>query len=187
MSEFKDWVFFAPEKIGFIAFSIVAAYLALILLTRICGVRSFSKMSGFDFAVTVAIGSVFASIIMAKTPSVLQGITVLSILFACQIGFATIRAYIPAINSISDNNPRLIMIGEDIQEDQLKKAKMTKSDLYAKLREANVINFCQVKAVIAETTGDVSVLHHADDMDISEDLLKGIVGAERIFPNEYGK
>lgn len=32
-------------------------YVAVILLTRLAGVRSFSKMSGFDFAVTVAIGS----------------------------------------------------------------------------------------------------------------------------------
>lgn len=73
------------------------------------------------------------------------------------------------------------MIGEDIQHDQLAKAKMTVSDLHGKLREANVINYSQVRAVIAETTGDVSVLHCDDDsVELSPALLDGVIGAERM-------
>lgn len=187
MSSLKDWVLVAPEKILFIAISVALTYIALIVLTRISGIRSFSKMSGFDFAVTVAIGSIFASVIMAKSPSVLQGIAVLALLFACQIGFATLRAKVPTIISVTDNSPRLIMIGREIQTDQLEKAKMTKSDLYAKLREANVINLSEVKAVIAETTGDVSVLHGSDDTDISKVLLDGVIAGERYFLQKHGK
>lgn len=176
-----DWLFVAPEKALFIFVSIALSYLALVILTRIAGLRSFSKMSGFDFAVTVAIGSVFASIVMAKDPSVGQGVLALSGLFGFQIGFAFLRSRFEWIQGIADNKPRLIMIGEDIQHDQLKKAKMTESDLRGKLREANVINYSQIRAVIAETTGDVCVLHCADDdIELSEKLLEGVIGAERI-------
>lgn len=164
----------------FIGVSVLGAYLALIILTRLAGIRSFSKMSGFDFAVTVAIGSTFASIVMAKTPSLIQGIIVLSFLFACQILFATLRQKLDFIKRISDNSPRLIMIGEDIQFDQLAKARMTESDLMSKLREANVANFSQIKVVIAETTGDVSVIHHNSDIKLSPTLLEGIIGNNRI-------
>jgi len=73
------------------------------------------------------------------------------------------------------------MIGEDIQHDQLRKAKMTESDLRAKLREANVISYAQIRAVIAETTGHVSVLHCDDnEIKLSADLFKGVIGADRI-------
>ncbi len=72
------------------------------------------------------------------------------------------------------------MIGDEIQHDQLKKAKMTESDLWGKLREANVFQFSQVLAVIAETTGDVTVLHTNDDVqDIQPELLRGVIAGER--------
>jgi uncharacterized membrane protein YcaP (DUF421 family) len=41
---------------------------AIVALTRLNGFRSFSKMSGFDFGITVAMGSVLASAVMATKP-----------------------------------------------------------------------------------------------------------------------
>lgn len=181
----SDWFLMAPGAIWPIALTLAGIYLTLIILTRLGGVRSFSKMSGFDFAVTVATGSVFASIIMAKDPPLFQGIIVLTFLFTAQIGFAILRGRLAWIEALADNKPRLIMIGEDIQYDQLRKAKMTESDLYAKLREANVIATSEIKAVIAETTGDVSVLHGDKDTDISREILEGVIGAERMMSKHY--
>ena len=74
-----------------------------------------------------------------------------------------------------DNSPLLLMDGQKILEDNLKKAKVTKADLHSKLREANVIQFSQVKAVVFEATGDISVLHVGDkDMELESELLKGV-------------
>ena len=55
------------------------------------------------------------------------------------------------------------MDGNEILEDNLRKARVTKSDLRSKLREANVTRLDQVKSVIFETTGDISVLHKEDN------------------------
>lgn len=43
--------------------------------------------------------------------------------------------------------------------DNMRKARVTESDLWSKLREANVLNLNQVRAVVFEATGDISVLH----------------------------
>jgi uncharacterized membrane protein YcaP (DUF421 family) len=52
---------------------------------------------------------------------------------------------------------------------------VTKADLYSKLREANVIRFSQVKAVVFEATGDISVLHIGDEnMELEDEILKGV-------------
>ena len=175
-----DWSSTQWVDVALIALSASAMYLAVILLTRLAGVRSFSKMSGFDFAVTVAIGSVLASVITAKDPPIANGVAALASLFGLQIGMALLRSRFPGLQLLSDNKPRLIMIGGEVQHDQLKKAKMTESDLWGKLREANVFRFSQVLAVIAETTGDVSVLHTTDQTrDVQPELLRGVVGSER--------
>lgn len=178
-----DWTSTEWAHVPLIALSAVAMYVAVILLTRLAGVRSFSKMSGFDFAVTVAIGSVLGSVIIAEDPPIANGVITLICLFALQIGMAILRSRFTGLQRLTDNKPRLVMIGREIQHDQLKKAKMTEDDLWGKLREANVFQFSQVLAVIAETTGDVSVLHTKEDLrEIEPELLHGIFAGDRYDP-----
>ncbi len=176
----SEWTGTEWSAVMLIALSACAMYASVIFLTRLAGVRSFSKMSGFDFAVTVAIGSVLASVIVAKDPPIAHGVIALVSLFGLQIGMAVLRSRFPGLQALSDNRPRLVMIGSEVQHDQLKKAKMTESDLWGKLREANAFQFSQILAVIAETTGDVSVLHTKDGLrDIQPELLHGVIAGER--------
>lgn len=177
----SEWFLMSVDNAVPIILSIFFFYASLVLFTRVAGLRSFSKMSGFDFAVTVAIGSIFASTIVTKSLPVFQAVFALAVLYITQIGFSFLRQKFNWVEVISDNRPRLIMIGQDIQKDQLRKAKMTESDLYSKLREANVINLSEIKCVIAETTGDVSVLHRDSDVVLSPEILSNVVGAERMM------
>lgn len=55
--------------------------------------------------------------------------------------------------------------------DALRKTCVSEEDLIAKLWEANACHFSEVRAVVLETTGDVSVLH-GDDLD--KQRLKGV-------------
>ena len=61
--------------------------------------------------------------------------------------------------------------------DNLETTKVTASDVRAKLREANVTDWSQVRAVVLETTGDVSVLH-GETLDPT--LLEGVAGADEL-------
>ncbi len=73
-----------------------------------------------------------------------------------------------------DNKPLFLMIREEILWDNLKKARVTEGDLRAKLREANVIELSEVKAVIFETTGDISVLHSSEDKNIDDWIVEDV-------------
>lgn len=57
--------------------------------------------------------------------------------------------------------------------ENLKKARLTENDVLAKLREANVLQFSDVRAVILEATGDVSVLHGSKE--VNAQILKDVV------------
>lgn len=175
----SDWIYTSQTALLGVLVSVVLTYLGLIVLTRIFGIRSFSKMSGFDFAVTVAFGSILASIVMAKDPPVIQGLFALAALFVIQFIFATARRQWDWFNAATGNSARLIMARGEINEVQLKKAKMTRGDLIAKLRECNALRMKDVECVIAETTGDVSVLHQTgDSIIVDECMLEGVVDAE---------
>ncbi len=157
-----------------IVISTICIFAAVIILTRISGKRSFSKMSSFDFAATIAIGSIIASAILSKSITLSHGILGMACIFGLQSAIAWLRRIKKFRNAI-DNDPLLLMDGENILHENLKKAHVTQGDLRAKLREANVLDLSQVRAVVFESTGDIAVLHTSDsDQELEDWLLKGV-------------
>ncbi len=176
----QEWIFSSANELLPILVSAVLIYSMVILYTRIFGLRSFSKMSSFDFAMTVAVGTMLASAIVNKSPSVVQSGVALLSLYLLQLIVSLLRQKLGWFSQVVDNQPLLIMDGSTILHENLKKAQLTESDLRAKLREANVLNYNQVKAVVFETTGDVSVLHSGEDTELDPDILQGVQGVSRL-------
>ncbi len=175
-----DWFAASPESLLAIVLSTAGLYAVLIVLVRLVGLRSFSKMSSFDFAMTVAVGSVLASTIVAPTPALPQAAVALASLFGVQLVIASLRKRTRWAERLVDNEPLIIMVGDQILHDNLRQARVTENDLWAKLREANVLDPVQVRAVVVETTGDISVLHgDPDGRDLHPCLLRGVREADR--------
>lgn len=70
----EKWFEASWTSIIAILLTALGIYAAIILFTRIAGKRSFSKMSSFDFAMTVAVGSILATTILSASVSLIQGI-----------------------------------------------------------------------------------------------------------------
>ncbi len=158
------------QLVGTVA-TAVGLYIGLAILIRLNGLRSLTKMSSFDFVTTVAIGSLIAATVLADRPSLGQGVAALTVLFILQGGWALVRRHIDV--TVVENTPMLLMDGSEILQDNLRKARVTEDDLYAKLRESNVLNLGQVQAVVLESTGDVSVLHGPADT-FQREVLYGV-------------
>ena len=158
----------------------MGVYAAVLVYTRLAGLRSFAKMSSFDFAMTVAVGSMLASAILTKTPSLPQAAVGLGMLYALQrlVGWA--RERWPAVQHLVDNEPLLLMDGPTMLHDHMTQAGVTEDDVWAKLREANVLDLSQVRAVVMETTGDVTVLHgDPGGTPLQGQILTGVRGADQ--------
>ena len=135
------------------------------LLIRVVGLRSLSKMTNFDFVMTVALGSVLAAAVTTdKWTTFGQCLLAMLGLFAVQWLIARLRKSSDGFETIMQNRPVFLMRDGEFCEDALKETRVARSDVIAKLREANVLSLAQVRAVVLETTGDVSVLH-GDSLD----------------------
>ena len=166
----EKWFAFELTSLIAIVLTAIGIYIATIIFTRIAGKRSFSKMSSFDFAMTVALGSMIATTVLSKSVSLWNGIIGLGIVYLLQLSVAILRRF-KIIRDAVDNAPLLLMDGQEILHENLKKARVTEEDLRSKLREANVIRLKEVRAVVFEATGDISVLHTGDDSEELEDYL----------------
>lgn len=162
------------SDLGDVLFATVVIVAVVILLTRLNGLRSFSKQSSFDLPITVATGSVIASTIVGQGTPVMVGVLGVSGLFALQALIALLRLYLGTFQSVIDNQPLLLMEGDRVFEANLRAARVSRGDLIAKLRMANVSDPGQVRAVIFETTADVSVITGAPDAPIHPMLMEGV-------------
>lgn len=155
----SSWLSTTLAAAAMVVVSAVGIYASLMILTRVAGLRSFAKLSSFDFAITVAIGSLVASTIITPDPPLLQAVVGLASLYGIQMLVAFLRQRSGAARSTMDNAPLLLMDGTRVHRENLRSAGLTEDDLRAKLREANVLRMEEVRAVVMESTGDVSVLH----------------------------
>lgn len=170
----EKWFEASWTSILAIVLTAAGIYMAIIIFTRIAGKRSFSKMSSFDFAMTVAVGSILATTILSASVSLIQGIVGLAAVYILQISAAILRRYSWFKKAI-DNSPLLLMDGKNILHDNLRKARVAEGDLRSKLREANVLDLSQVRAVVFESTGDISVLHTSDEnRELQDWLMKDV-------------
>lgn len=172
-----DWIYDAKDPLVETLLGSLMIFVAVIILTRIIGLRSFAKFTAYDFAFTVAIGSIISSTLTSSTTIVHGSVAIASLLVLTYI-FSTLQKKIPMLSSTISNDPLLLMKGATILNENLKHARIEESQLMAKLREANVYKFDQVLAVVLESTGDISVLHTTSDDEeaskIADEILKGV-------------
>lgn len=149
-------------------------FVVLLVIIRFYGLRSFAKMSSVDFASTVAIGSIMASVTMNSSSSVVQGGVAVITLLGFQQIFSYVKRKSDTAEAYLENSPVFLMRNGVILEENLTRTGVTRADLMAKLREANVLSLKNVRAVVFETTGDVAVLHATDDTEVDAEILHDV-------------
>lgn len=129
-------------------------------------------MAAFDFVVTVATGSLLANAAASSSwPSYFQSVGALTILLAFQALIARFRKDSDRVEELADNTGRLLYTEGEFRRDAMAEERVTESDLWSKMREANVLDRSEVRAIVLESTGDISVLH---GQSLNEELLASL-------------
>ncbi|WP_027880598.1 DUF421 domain-containing protein [Mesoflavibacter zeaxanthinifaciens] len=169
-----EWIYDIKDPIWQTVVGSLIIFVVIIIVTRIIGLRSFAKFTAYDFAFTVAIGSIISSTLTSST-SITHGAVAITSLLVLTLISSYLQKKIPKFSALISNKPILLMDGNTILYNNLKHSRIEKSQLIAKLREANVLDFNQVEAVVLESTGDISVLHKTKEgIELNKQLLDGV-------------
>ena len=108
-------------------FLTVMAMVWVVLLIRINGLRSFSKMTNFDFVMTVAVGSLLASASQTTTwEAFLQAMVAMAALFIVQSVSARLRRRSDKIEAIMQNTPVILMRNGEIIDGALEETRVAR-------------------------------------------------------------
>ena len=140
----------------------VLAYVGLIILLRLTGKRTLSKMNAFDFVVTVALGSTLATVIISKDVPLAEGLLALALLVLLQYAVAFLSVRWNGFHRLVKSQPRLLFWRGHFLRQEMRQERVTESEIVAVVRAQGLASIEQVEAVVIETAGELSVSKSAE-------------------------
>jgi uncharacterized membrane protein YcaP (DUF421 family) len=163
---FKDW-----ESVGHIALCAITAYFVLFLFIRISGKRTLSKLTAFDFVVTITLGSTLSSMILTKV-TIVEGATALAIIILLQYLLAWTAKESKVLEKLINSSPTLVFYQGKFLKEAMDKEVLTEEEVYAEIRKFRMLNVNDVEAVVMELNGELTVIKKA--ANVSHSSLKDI-------------
>ncbi len=158
---FQSW-----ESLGRITVITILAYISLIIILRITGKRTLSKMNAFDFIITIALGSSFATVALNKSIPLVDGVWLLFLLVILQFIITWLSVRISRFKKLITSQPSLLVYKGNILHGELKKHRVTIEELYVAARKKGIPDISGIDAVILETTGDLTIIETLDSKDV---------------------
>lgn len=150
------------------------AYAALVLMLRISGKRTLSKMNAFDLVVTVALGSTLATILLSKEVALVEGLVAFALLIILQFIVAALSVRSPGFQKLVKAQPALLYFEGQFLEDPMRRERVTREELIAAVRSQGILSMSDAAAVVLETDGSFSVLRSSGGEESALQYVRGL-------------
>jgi uncharacterized membrane protein YcaP (DUF421 family) len=134
------------------------AYAALVLLLRVTGKRTLSKLNAFDLIVTVALGSTLATVLLSKDVALAEGLTALALLILLQGALTWLSVHSPRVSRLVKSEPSLLFLEGRFLQGAMKRERVTEDELRSAVRQQGIGRLEEVAAVVLETDGSLNVI-----------------------------
>ena len=133
-------------------------YIFIITAIRLMGKRQISDMQPSELVVTLVVSDI-ASLPMQNTSQpLLSGIVPVLVLVGLEILTSVLMMKSRTVRKLVCGNPVVVIEDGRLLQKQMKRLRMTNSDLMEQLRQQNVFSLNDVQYCIVETNGALSIL-----------------------------
>lgn len=136
----------------------IAAYAILILMLRFSGKRTLSKMNAFDLILTVALGSTLATVLLNRNVPLLEGIAALALLVYLQFAITWLSVRSDWFQNLIKSEPTLLVHEGRYVDSALRQQRVTPEEIGAALRASGKTDISEVRLVVLETDGSMTVV-----------------------------
>ncbi|MBW3566909.1 MAG: DUF421 domain-containing protein [Proteobacteria bacterium] len=138
------------------------AYVALIVLLRVSGKRTLSKMNAFDFVITVALGSTLATILLSKDAALAEGVVAFAMLVLLQFAITWLSVRSGLVRKLVKAEPQLLFHRGRFLDGALRETRVTREEICQAARAGGFADLGEIGAVVLETDGSISVIGHIE-------------------------
>ena len=115
-------------------------------------------MNAFDLIVTIALGSVLATVLLTKDVALAEGVVAFALLLSLQYLLTWSSVRWKFIESIVKAEPTLLYFEGHLLEKAMLDQRVTKADIYAAVRSQGMPGLYEISAAVQESDGSISVL-----------------------------
>lgn len=152
----------------------VLSYILVLFVLRISGKRTLSKMNSFDFIVTIALGSVLATILTNSDVALVDGILSFSLLVFLQFLTSWLSIRSDFFQHIIKSSPKLLYYKGDFDAFAMKKERVSRVEILQAVRSNGNASIDEVLAVVLETDGTFSVIKQSEKDDAENSSLENV-------------
>ncbi|MGB8961131.1 MAG: YetF domain-containing protein [Pseudonocardiaceae bacterium] len=161
---------------GWLGLAIAAAKAALMYLVALLGLRvahrrTLAQWTAIDFAAAVAIGAIVGRTAIAGDQSFGVGAAALVTILSAH-WIATVGRYNSWIVKLVDHRVRVLVDHGRLRYDQLRLCGLTESELLAQLRRHGVASLSELRYVLYETKGELTIVREPGDESPDPELVR---------------
>lgn len=164
---FNGW-----DSVAGVLLKTLILYVYTIFLLRIGGKRVMGKISTFDFVSIIIMGPLIATSILSANVAIIDGMIALTAFVALQwlVSYLSVRSR--RFARIVTNSPRVLFADARFLRENIAHERIHEDEIIAKIREAGYATTDSVKAVVLESSGDLSVIAAAvPEKPVEEDPI----------------
>ncbi len=139
------------------------AYAALMVILRVSGNRTLSKLNAFDLVVTVALGSTLATILLSKDVALAEGLLALALLVGLQFAVTWSSVRSSAVARLVKSEPSLLLYRGECLHRRMRRARVTEEEVRSAVRDQGIGALNEVEAVVLETDGSLSIVKRVEE------------------------
>jgi uncharacterized membrane protein YcaP (DUF421 family) len=163
------------EGVVRVALTGAAAYVAIVMLLRVSGKRTLSKMNAFDFIVTIALGSALSATILDENISLAEGVTAFAVLIGAQYVITWLSFRSSGFRDLMKASPRMVYYQGEFLHGAMRSERVTESEVRAAIRAEGGATLGDAAAVVLETDGSFTVVKELGGGERS--VLENVEGA----------
>ncbi|MBU1541003.1 MAG: DUF421 domain-containing protein [Alphaproteobacteria bacterium] len=136
----------------------VLSYAALVLLLRLTGKRTLSKLNAFDLVITVALGSTLSTAILDRNTPLLDGLVAMGLLVLLQFAVTWTMVRRPGLHRLIRADPVLLMAGGALRPDTLRRERISDDEVLQAIRDSGGRTLADADAVFLQSDGSMAVI-----------------------------
>ena len=128
------------------------------VILRLTGKRTLSKLTAFDLIITVALGSTLSSAIIDKDTPLHDGLIAMGLLVLLQFVVTWTMVRRPGLHRLVRAEPALLMARGELRPDTLRRERVTDEEVLQAIRDSGGRTLADADAVFLQSDGSMAVI-----------------------------
>lgn len=155
--ETMSWLIGQWSALGTVAGKAALMYLTALVALRLGERRTLAQWTLIDFVTAVAVGAVVGRTAIAGSQSYVTGAVALVALVVMH-RLASLLRFQPLVGKLVDHRIRVLVADGRVRRRELRRCGLTDNDLFAQLRQHGVLSLDDLRFVLYESKGEISIV-----------------------------